>query len=260
MLHELQKNFFAGIFEQDRTILDSIQPESIITPEQRLQVYRNNAYLILTEHLQKIFPVTTKLVGNSFFRQSAKTFITAQPPTSGDMTFYGENFPNFLKYLPSLSAHPYTGDVAMLEWHYYAAGVLPLRPVISPEQFQQELQSNGQIIEMAFQPHVSILKSPYPVLDIWQHIRNDKEDALDKLEINQPCYLIIYRNGHEVMLLSVDEAVFAFSDTIKTGETAEKSVDAALRIDPDFQPAEHIQYFLCNKMLCFPEKENRETP
>lgn len=254
MLHELQKNFFAGLFEQSRTVLDAIQPEGLITPEQRLQVYRNNVYLILTEHLQKIFPVIVKLVGNSFFRQSAKEFVTASPPASGDMTLYGADFPDFLKSLPSLSAHPYTGDVAALEWFYYAAGVLPLRPVISPEKFQQELQNNGQIINMVFQPHVSVLESPYPVLNIWQHIRNNAEDALTGLDMNQPCYLVIYRRGSEVMLLSVDEAALAFADTIKTGKTAEEAVNAALSVAPDFEPAEHIRYFLCNKMLCFPEK------
>lgn len=259
MLHDLQKNFFVGIFEQGRTILDSIQPEGIITPEQRLQVYRNNVYLILTEHLQNIFPVVFKLVGNRFFQQSAKAFITEQPPSSGDMAFYGENFPKFLNLLPSLSAHPYTSDVAEMEWHYYAAGILPLHPILSSEDFQQELQNNGQIINITFQPHISVLKSPYPVLDIWQHIRNNTEDALDSLNMKQPCHLIIYRNDREVMLLSTDEAVFAFADTIKTGKVAEEALDAALSIDPNFVPAEHLRYFLCNKMLCQPEKEMKTT-
>lgn len=259
MLHDLQKNFFAGIFEQDRTILDSIQPEGIVTPEQRLQVYRNNAYLILTEHLQKIFPVVFKLVGNRFFQQSAKAFITAQPPASGDMTLYGENFPEFLNLLPSLSTHPYMSDVAKLEWHYYAAGVLPLHTILSPEQFQQDLQNNGEIKKIELQPHVSILKSTYPVLDIWQHIRSHTEDALDGLNIKCPCHLIIYRNDREVMLLSTDEATFAFAETIKTGKVAEEALDAALCIDPSFEPAEHIRYFLCNNMLCQPEKEMRTT-
>lgn len=260
MLHDLQKNFFAGIFKQDRAVLDAIQAGKLITPEQRLQVYRNNVYLILTEHLQNIFPVVMELVGKDFFRQSAKEFITAFPPASGDMTFYGDAFPKFLQSLPSLSQHPYTGDVAVLEWHYYTTALLPVYAAMSVEKFRQQLAKSGQITDMVLQPHVSVVASPYPVLDIWQQIRNEETDALAEIEMDQPCHLLIYRNDNDVALLAVDEALFAFTQAIKTGKTAEEAVDAALYVDPDFQPAGHIQYFLCNKMLCPPEREIRETP
>lgn len=260
MLHELQKNFFTGIFQRDPSILDAVQSDGIITPEQRLQIYRNNIYLILTEHLQNIFPVVTELVGKDFFRKSAKEFITAAPPLSGDMIFYGENFPDFLQSLPSLSSYPYIGGVAMLEWHYYTTGLRPVHAAMSDEEFQQELAKTGQITDLVFQPHVSVFEFSYPVLDIWQRIRNAETDALAAIEMDQPCYLVIYRNGNDVALLAADEAIFAFAQAIKTGKTAEEAVDAALYVDPDFQPAAHIRYFLCNKMLCLPEKEVMEAP
>lgn len=104
------------------------------TAPKRFNVYRNNVIVSLCEALGESFPAVKALLGEEYFRALAQAFVTAHPPVSPVLIWYGAGFADFLDAFPPLKAYPYLGDVARLEWSwlqaYHAADAAPLDPAI----------------------------------------------------------------------------------------------------------------------------------
>ena len=93
------------------------------TAPKRFNVYRNNVIVSLCEALGESFPAVKALLGEEYFRALAQAFVTAHPPVSPVLIWYGAGFADFLDVFPPLKAYPYLGDVARLEWSWLQADV-----------------------------------------------------------------------------------------------------------------------------------------
>ena len=62
MWHDLQSNFSASI-----TDVDAPMPQGMVATTERLNIYRNNVAVSLSEALGQAFPVVKILVGDEFF-------------------------------------------------------------------------------------------------------------------------------------------------------------------------------------------------
>lgn len=132
----------------------------------RFGVYRNNVVVSLIDALEVAFPVAARLVGGTFFRAMAGTFVRSHPPRSPLMMLYGAELPAFLAAFPPTSHLPYLADVARLEQAlreaYHAADAAPLPPA--------ELAVPPQALaatRLRFAPATKLIRSPYPVHAIW---------------------------------------------------------------------------------------------
>ena len=101
-LPDLQGNLMNRILREESAEGLPIAGQGPFTPDQRLQVYKNNTHLTLRDLLKDTFPVTTILLGDKFMNFAAHEFVAAFPPGSGDMNGYGGAFPGFLARLPNL--------------------------------------------------------------------------------------------------------------------------------------------------------------
>lgn len=134
----------------------------------RFNVYRNNVAVSLTEALMQAFPVVTKLLGEENMKGLAGIFLRAHPPQSPLMMFYGDEFPTFLAGMDQLAHLGYLPDVArleqMLRQSYHAADAAPIDATalgtLSPDALMD--------IRVTFAPAVHLLRSPWPVFDIWR--------------------------------------------------------------------------------------------
>src|SRR5512143_2794599 len=129
-LRELQAEFARTVLDGARIEFDRYILASGLSGERRLQVYRNNVLLNLTEALKAVYPVTERLVGDGFFRYAAGRYIPQHPSTSGNLHDFGGYFPGFLATFEPAAELAYLPEVARLEWAYHgvfhAADPLPL--------------------------------------------------------------------------------------------------------------------------------------
>ena len=72
-----------------------------ISPDDRLDIYRNTFIAALTKALRLNFPAVLRLVGDEFFDAAARIFIEAHPPKSAWLDAYGGEFPAFLAAFPA---------------------------------------------------------------------------------------------------------------------------------------------------------------
>ena len=97
--------------------LPSLLVKSHFSPEQLINIYRNNFVISLRELLEQLFPVTQALVGNEYFTQTSRQFINDCPLKEPHLNHYGGTFVSFLEGLKTLEHMPFVAQMAELEWH-----------------------------------------------------------------------------------------------------------------------------------------------
>jgi hypothetical protein len=139
-----------------------------LTAAQRLQVYRNNLLENGTAALRAVFPVTDQLVGEACFRQMARRFIGAHPSRSGNLHDFGNALPGFVAAADELAGLPYLADVARLEWAWHVAWHAAEWPALTVDALLAVPADQQPALQLRLQPGLTVLRSAYPVLAIWQ--------------------------------------------------------------------------------------------
>ncbi|MGB9151295.1 MAG: DNA-binding domain-containing protein, partial [Burkholderiales bacterium] len=88
-LQILQSELVARLFRSPLSAEGLDIVEHRIAADDRLDIYRNNAFSNLRGALQAVYPVVNRLVGADFFNHAANEYIGMTPSVSGDLHDYG---------------------------------------------------------------------------------------------------------------------------------------------------------------------------
>lgn len=201
-------------------------------PARRLNIFRNNTYISLTECLKTVFPVTVRLSDQRFFSYAAHQFIASHPPREARLSRYGAGFPAFLAGFEPCRGYPVIAEMAALEWAIaeclHAAQELPI-PVA---MLGRPGFANGHF-GLGLQPNLQFTVSRWPLLDVW--IEHHKEHVSIKEPLRpRVSRLAIFRHDDDIQCLELDPARFAFWRTLARGRTIEVAARRALTRDPLF--------------------------
>ena len=166
-MNTTQSEFRAAVFDPDMSVPIGLRDGQDRPAGKRFDVYRNNVIVSLKEALTESFPVIAKLLGDQNFSSLAGLFVRAHPPGDPRMMHYGAAFPAFLESFAPLAHLGYLPDVARLELaqrrSYHAADATAIDPAIFGT-LVPDILANARI---EFAPSVSVLRSAWPVLEIW---------------------------------------------------------------------------------------------
>lgn len=244
-LRELQVGFAAALTNRKAAarLATDVRARGIAA-ERRLQVYRNNLFASLSEVLAAVYPVTRRLVGEAYFEQVARGYITAHPSRSGDVHRYGRRFAGYLGNCPGSDALPYLPDVARLEWGYHRAFHTEQHPSLDSDGLRAVPPEDYPRLRLILQPSTRLLESNYPVLRIWQVNQDDwaGEPAVDLAEGG--VRLLILRQGVEVAFLPLGAGEYAWLHGLARAMTLFESQQLAVRREPDFDLGAALQRLL----------------
>jgi len=227
-----QLDFGAALLNPDLPL-----PEGVIGPHgksarKRFAVYRNNVTVSLIDVLAGVFPAIQRLVGEGFFRDMARLYMSEEPPSSAVMFEYGGGFAAFLERFEPVSEYPYLPDVARLEraWldAYHSADAEPLRPdslgAIPPEQ----------LAETRFIPHPAtrIVQSSFAAVSIFSASREDR--PLDGIRPADPEDGLVTRPFDTVEVRQLPPGAAAFFNALIAGATLGEAAGETLSGHPDF--------------------------
>ena len=164
------------------------------TDEQRIQIYRNNFVISLSEVLAAAYPLTEMLVGEECFQQMARQHVLSYPSTSGDVSGYGEHFEQTIQAFPAvIEAAPYLTEVALYEWQKdslvrcVSESHVDQRPLSCLADVPQEQQ--GALV-FHLKGSITLVNSRYTMIALEQAIY---QQQLDGLDINQPEFGVLIR-------------------------------------------------------------------
>jgi len=214
-----------------------IVTEDIFSSAERLQFYRNNVVIGLTDALAAVFPVVLKLVGEDFFRVACREYIPQFPPRQAQVQVYGDKFADFLRDFPAASSLPYLADVAELEWARHLAYTAANTEKLAPGVLAEIPVTNHANLCLRLTPAVQLIKSEYPVLQIWTSNQETYSgDAVVNLDDGEE-YVIITRPGFEVFADAISAGEWTFLNALQKNESIDVALKAALQADPAFDLA-----------------------
>ncbi len=115
-LAQLQQNFAQSLKYQTEAEDCDITSDKFNATE-RLQIYRNNFVMSLTEVLQATYPMLHTVLGEECFDAIARYYILSHPLSEGDVSRYGNHFDDVISHFPQVTvAAPYASDLTRFEW------------------------------------------------------------------------------------------------------------------------------------------------
>ena len=238
-LAEQQADFAASLRSPSAPPPESLLKTNSVAPKRRFDVYRNNMVASLIEALRTSFPVTERLVGEEFFKATARAYVDHEPPRSPLLFLYGKSFGRFLESFPPAASVPYLGDIARLEWArvfaYHAedraAAEIDILSTLPPEQLG----------DTAFQlhPSLTLLTSRWPVFSIWASSSGQIENL--EVDMGQAEEAIVIRPDFEVLVHRLPSGGYAFIRALQSGASLGEAAGQAAATCEDFNLAHHLE-------------------
>ncbi len=210
-LAELQKNFANALHYQATGDACDICSDTF-SADERMQIYRNNFIISLSEVLQATYPMVLALVGEECFEQMARSHVLNHPLHTGDVTDYGEHFATTIEAFPAVvEAAPYAADVARFEWQIDVSqqrqGSVKtpedIWPIARLAEVAEQQQPN---IHFHLSPGTLPFHSPYAVYALRLAIENND---FEQLTLHQAEYgVIISQPDGQCWTMALDQLPF----------------------------------------------------
>lgn len=195
----------------------------------RLNIYRNNTLISLTQCLKSVFPATVKLSDPRFIDYAAHEFITRHPPREARLSVYGAAFPRFLANFDACRDFPIIAEMAALEWAMADSLNQPDEPMI-PLAFVAQALHRGGRVSLSLQPSLRFTVSRWPILDVW--IDHQKENVAIRGPLRpRHSRIAVLTRDDDIQCLELDAARFAFWRSLARGTCLETAAARALLRD-----------------------------
>jgi hypothetical protein len=216
-LPEMQRAFAAALVDGEARVLTPWIAARGIDPAARLAIYRNAGFAIHVEALEAVYPALRALVGADSFDGLATRYTARRGSASGNLQGFGRDFPQFVRAQPETAAYPWLFGVARLEWLRQESLLAAQAAHVAVPQLLQELQqAPDESIQLLLQPHVRVLGTGIPVLDLWTWALDPHGDAPDPAGPGQ-CVLL-WRRDTRVHMLALDAERAAFVQALVRGQ------------------------------------------
>lgn len=234
--------FAAALLDPALAVPSDVAARGVIGTDARFAVYRNNVVQGLVAALETRFPAVRRVIGETFFAETARLYATKTPPRSPIMSFYGDDFPAFLADFGPCEELPYLADLARLEAArtraYHAADARPLEPDAFAGLSPAELMD----LRVALHPSVEILASVHPIATIFAMNMGDL--PLEEIADWKAEELVIARPYATVEVRRLPQAGSLFLKRLADGATLAEASDAAMSGSPDFNLTENLTHLI----------------
>lgn len=211
-----------------------------VQPAERLQVYVGGYPARIEEALADAFPAVAQVVGPGPFRQLTFRYAAATPLRSYNLNDAGADLPAFLSADELAADLPFLPDLAALEWRvaraFHAREEARLDPAPLAAWGLDEWERAG----LRFQPAVSLVRSAWPVRDIWT-CRQTPVAEIDLDVDDRPQNVLVRRAGREVRCDLADDAEADALAALLCGATLGATTQALATAGGD--PAEVSTWF-----------------
>lgn len=194
----------------------------------------------LIDALHSTYPAMHRLLGDEFFKASAKAYIEAHPPTQPVMAEYGDNFGHFVSALPTVSGLPYLSDVAELEWCNLQAYHSADAPVFNVAQLSSVPPDTIMDIGFICHPALHVIESRWPVGSIWMMSTSTSRTTDSSINMNQAEAILITRPELQVHVNIVSDAAAKFLRSIQKGDPLGIAAQNALEKDETFDAGSNL--------------------
>lgn len=216
-LHELQSVMIGELFKHDAEsteVSSHIKQQGVLTPEQRLGIYRHSVQGVLKQSLKAIYPVCTQLMGDGFTDHLVEQLVVDSPPDTAFLPEYGDVLIPRLRSHPALESMRWIADIAALEWARHQAWHSANQDTADFSQLgklspEQQLQLIFELPQSA-----CLLESSFAIEEVWLAHQPENKINLECIQIEKQTYLLIWRAGRTLRQVSLSHDQFLFLKSV----------------------------------------------
>ena len=245
-LRSLQRQAVEAFLGDDSAALDFPIESGDTPPAVQIEVYRNNLRENYRKCLTNAYPIVERLVGEMCFRDLAAQYSRQYPSTNSDLQFFGKTFSVLLNKLYGESEFAYLPDVARLEWAIEEALIVPRSSAMEIGALSQVDASEHSRLRFLLRPGLSLIRTNYPVLEIWQANQADDERVVNLAAGGEQ--LVVMREGESAEIRRLDAGAYALAECFADGlslSLASERLDA----DKGFDLSASLNSLFLNRCL-----------
>jgi hypothetical protein len=195
-----------------------------------LSAYRGNGEALAARALAAAYPTLAELIGSEGFEALARAHWRRQPPTCGDMAWYGAGLAEALAADAQLADEPYLADCARLDWAVHVIESAADAPQ-APEGLERLASEDPAKLHMLLRPGLVLLSSRWPVATIWQAHRSAGPDRFapvrEAFAQQRGEHALVWREGWQARVSMMAEADAVFTQALIDGLPLAAALDAA---------------------------------
>jgi hypothetical protein len=212
---------------------------AIPDPGARLAIHLRHYVTSLATALGDKFPALTWLVGPTAVREAAIAYARLHPPLQPCIAEYGGDFPRFLsQHAPARL--PYLQSFGELEWAIAQASIaIEERPITWTELASLDAE---RIVDatLALQPGVRHVRAAWRIDQLMQtYLAGTAPERFVLIDV--PTFVEVQGARGAFRLTLLDASTFAFRTALAASRTVGDAADAALAIDPMFDPGNALR-------------------
>lgn len=229
------------------TLLTIDDTNKFVAPCEQFFIYRDNITSTFIQTLTDIYPLTFSLLGEDFFRQTAKAYIFQYPSRSSNLNDYGEYFSSFLADYSLLVNFPYLSEVAQFEWYCHKLYDAPDHTSKNLLTIKNLSANHYEKLQFILHPASQLMQCNYPILQIINLCKNNSQEIINI--DSGGTYLFIFRPLHEISLLVLSEDEYVFLTALNNEKCLADALLATLACNPDFKLEEKLPKWIENKVI-----------
>ncbi len=174
-----------------------LNPQRGVPGKDRISTYSSGYLARIAEALEEIYEAVKFVLGKEAFMEMAEDYASHHPSRDYNLSFAGRHLPEYLLHSRFVEKLPFLPDLAELEWRVSQSFHAFEAPPFDSSSLAGSSAEEWESLRFSFQPSVSVLSSPWPVLEIW-NARKHPVKELNVDLINRPQDVLVFRKGAEV--------------------------------------------------------------
>jgi hypothetical protein len=194
--------------------------------EDRWHVYAHGYLARITEAAGLEYAAIRRILGEAAFASLLERYLAVFPPRSFDLSRVGDRLAAFLEFDRLSIELPFLPELARLERAISEAFVArDAAPLVWTELMSL---GAGAVAEMRFArtPGVALLRSDWPLHEIWRCRFEDDDDAVSVALDGRPSNVLVYRQNARVRVDAITDGEAALVEAAAIGEASLEDLEA----------------------------------
>jgi len=181
-------------------------------------VYSHGYTARVVEALEQEFASVRRILGAEAFAALIERYLAVFPPRAFDLGRVGDRLGRFLEFDRLSVELPFLPDLARLEHTISECFTAAEARVLSWADLQAKSADDVAALRMSLAPGVALLRSSWPLKDLWASRLEPNDEAVSIEVANRPSAVLVSRRDGRVFVEVVTDAESAVLEAAGTGD------------------------------------------
>lgn len=236
----MKNQLFYNCLVGKHSVVTGYKPAGSLSLEGAFAIYQRGYIARLTESLGDTFESVWQVLGDEFFFELCRQFITNHESQTYNLSDYSVKFIDFLISQPVSRELPFLSDLAHLGWLHKEVFHRQTCVGKSGPELMALLENDNPRTQWV--DSLELLRSEFCLFDIWKAL---KDKSAPPCSWAGPHYLAIYKSEQQVYVKQITKRQFQAFEDIRRGQP----LMTALENLEEFELSELFHFLAKNQLL-----------